>query len=510
MRLLATHNNFYISYCKCFNRIHFFKELGNLISSKKLSIISKFLSQNYNLLPSEVISTSLGTFIILFFPILIIFLQFNTFLAIIASIFIGYLGAYKIFNYPFDKFSQTQNTILQFSDLAFQDLILILNTTNSYFDAIHFISQSKYPIISNIFKDMIFAINFNGKSPESLIFEFIYSLPNGILKERLLNLMASKFHPNKLIEQMEFYAGEKKSEYIATTRQIESKLIIIIGVCLFFPILTALFISFLGTSANFFSLIIIPLFIFFSYQFKNRILKPHLELFGESALLGKDDLNKDNSILIELIHFLTYFGNELKQEVPQEIALLKAFESYSGPLKNSLKNSVIDIFYGNRSFKTGWNDLKTNFNDLQIHFLLNLIDRMLEKSSSETGNRILSIIQQLKANRELIQEREGIIQSQQFKTKFLIFIIAGILGLIAGLTPLLTQIFQVVSDQNYLINPNFWDSFPLAFSLFTMALYVSYFLPKLVKIYKPWRYSFWSGLIFVIFWYFVFNFLLPA
>jgi len=502
-------NDFYISYCKFFNRIQFLKKLGNRIDSKKLSIISKFLSEKYNLLPSEIISTSLGTFIILFFPILIIFLKFNILLGIIVSIVIGYLGAYKIFNYPFDKFSQIQNTILQFSDLAFQDLILILNTTNSYFDAIHFISQSKYPIISKIFGDMIFEIDFNGKSPEALIFEFIDSLPNGTLKERLLNLMASKFHPNKLIEQMEFYTGEKKSEYIALTHQIESKLIIIIGVCLFFPILTALFISFLGPTANFFSLLIIPIFIFFSYQFKNRVLKPNLELFGESALLENDDLNKDNSVLTELLHFLTYFGNELKQEVPQEIALLKAFESYSGSLKNSIKNSVMNIFFRNKSFNTGWNELKTNFNDLQIHFLLNLIGRMLEKSSSETGNRILSIIQQLKANRELILEREGIIKSQQFKTKFLIFIIAGILGLIAGLTPLLTQMFQIVSDQNYLINPNFWNSFPLAFSLFIMALYVSYFLPKLVKIYKPWRYSFWSGLIFIIFWYLVYNFLLP-
>lgn len=492
------------------NRIHFIKKLGNSINSKKLSTISKFLSQKYKLLPSEVISTSLGTFILLFFPILIIFLQFNVFLGIIASIFIGYLGAYKIFNYPFEKFSQIQNTILQFSDLAFQDLILILNTTNSYFDAIHFISQSRYPIISKIFGDMIFEINFNGKSPEALIFEFLDSLPNGILKERLLNLMASKFQPNKLIEQMEFYTGEKKSEYVALTRQIESKLIIIIGICLFFPILTALFISFLGPSANFFSLLIIPLFIFFSYQFKNQILKPHLELFGESTLLGNNDSNKENSLLTELLNFLTYFGNELKQEVPQEIALLKAFESYSGILKNSIKNSVINIFSKNKSFNTGWNELKTNFNDLQIHFLLNLIDRMLEKSSSETGNRILSIIQQLKANRELIQEREGVIKSQQFKTKFLVFIIAGILGLISGLTPLLTQMFQIVSDQNYLINLNFWGSFPLAFALLIMTLYVSYFLPKLVKIYKPWRFSFWSGLIFGIFWYFVYHFLLPS
>lgn len=460
-------------------------------------------------MPNEIISTSLGTFIILFFPILIIFLQFNIFLGIIGSFLIGYLGAYKVFNYPFDEFSQIQNTILQFSDLAFQDLILILNTTNSYFDAIHFISQSKYPIISQIFKDMIFEINFNGKSPEALIFEFIGNLPNGILKERLLNLMASKFLPNNLIEQMEFYTGEKKSEYVAITRQIESKLIIIIGVCLFFPILTALFISFLGTSASFFALLIIPFFIFFSYQFKNRILRSHFELFGESILLGKDDLSKDNSILNELLHFLTYFGNELKQEAPQEIAFIKAFEFYNGPLKHSIKNSVISIFSRNQSFSIGWNVLKTNFNDLQIQFLLSLIGRMLEKSSSETGNRILSIIQQLKANRELIQEREGIIKSQQFKIKFLVFIIAGILGLIASLTPLLTQMFQIVSDQNHLINVNFWDAFPLAISLFIMALYVSYFLPKLVKIYKPWRYSFWSGLIFVIFWYLINNYLLP-
>jgi len=503
--LLITQNNLYVTYCKFISRINLFKKLGTLVRSQKLSLISKYLNETYNLSPIEIISTSIATFILLFFPIIIIFLQINVILGFFLSIFISYLGAYKIFNHPLDKFDQIQNTILQYSDMAFQDLILILNTTNSYFDAIDFISESKYPIISNIFKDMIFEINFHGKSPESLIFNFIYSLSNGILKERLLNLMASKFHPNKLLEQMEFYAGEKKYEYTATTHQMESKLIIIVGICLFFPILTALFISFLGQSANFISFLLIPLFIFFSYKFKNRILKPHFELFGESALSERDEINKDNSILIEYLHFLTYFGNELKHGIPQEMAFLKAYESYNGSLKSSLKNPISAIFCGNNSFKNGWNELKVSFNNSQIVFLINIIGRMLEKSSIETGNRIISIIQQLKINRELFEEREGIIKSQQFKIKFLIFIIAAILGLISGLTPLLIQIFQIVNIQDYLIHFNFWASFPLSLSLLIMTMYVSYFLPKLVKVYKPWRYSFWSSLVFVLFWYFAYS-----
>jgi hypothetical protein len=474
------------------------KRFGDLLHSKKLSLISNYLQEDYNLSPNEVVISSITTFIMLFIPFFAIFFLINPFLAILISIIIGYVGAYTIFNYPIANYNRIQHSLLQYSDLAFQDLILILNTTNSIFDAIQFLSGAQYPILSKIFKNILFQINNFGKSPELLIQQFINKLPNGNLKERLINLMATRFHPNKILEQLELLSGEKKFEYEVATQQLESKLIIIVGICIFFPIITALFISFLGSSSNFLSFFMIPIYIFLSYQFKTRIIKGHFELFGEFSPLDKDELGT-NSDLIEFLHFLTYLGNELKRGVPQEIALLNACQAYNGLLKYSIEKSVQELY--NNSIKDSWNQLKKTFKSPQIHFLIDLVDRMLEKSSYETGKRILSIIQQMKANQELIRERESIIKAQQFKIKFLTCIMAAILGLIAGLTPLLFQISSIFHNFEIQQTVSFWRSLPLNLAIFIMVIYSAYILPNLVKIHRPWRYSFWTGLIFCFFWY---------
>lgn len=498
--MVPSPNEFFIKYCKFINKIKFFKKIGNSFRSKKLSQISNYLNKKYNLLPNEVLISSIATFFLLFIPLTIIFIRFNFILGIIFPIFVSYLVSYKIFNYPINNYNQIQQTLIQYSDFAFQDFLIILNTTKSIFDAISFISEAKYPVLSERFQEMISSINIYGESPEFLINSFIKELPNGYLKERLLSLMATKFQPSQILEQLESLAGEKKFEYETVTRQLESKLIIIVGVCLFFPILTALFISFLGPTANFISFFMIPLFIIFSAKFKSGILRTHFELFGESSI-EKDEIGSNNSDFLEFLNFLTFFGNELKRGIPQEMALLQAYLSYQGSLKNSIKDSINEIYNKNESFKNGWNKLKILIKSSQIHFLIDIINRMVDKSSLETGIRLISIIQQLKANRELIQERKGIIKAQQFKIKFLTFIVAAILGLIAGLTPLLIQIFTIISNPEPIIQFNFFNSWPLSFSLLIMTIYDAYFLTGLVQIHRPIRYSFWGGLLFIIFWY---------
>lgn len=496
-----TPNNTYVKYCKFFNQFGFFRWIGNLIRSKQLSLISHYLNKTYNLLPNEVITTSIATFTLIYFPLIIIFLQFDFFLGLIIPLLISYFIAYRIFSYPIVNYHKIQHILLQFSDLAFQDFLLILNTTNSIFDAIEYIIAAEYPILSKSFENMLFQINIHGKSPERVISEFIYELPEGNLKDRLLTLMATKFSPNKVVKQLEFLAGEKKFEYQKVTHQLESKLIIIIGISLFFPIVTAVFISFSGNFAIYLSFVMIPLYIFLSQKLKTQLLNPNFELFGEISLSKQEKHENSHSNLIEFLHFLNYFGNYLKRGTPPEIALLESYQQYDGSLKSIIKNCIIEIFYKNNSFEDGWNKLKTLLKHAQIQFLINLIARMLKKSSVETGNRIISIIQQLKTNQELIQERESILKAQQFKIKFLSFIIAGILGVIAGLTPILLQISKVLTAPTNTIEINFIDAVPLSLSLLIMTVYSAYFLNKLVKVPKPWRFSLWGCITFSSFWY---------
>ena len=425
-------SDFYVKYCKFFNQFGWVKKLGESVRSKKLVQISGYLNENFDLLPNEVMTASVVTFLLILIPLMVLFFQINFLLGILIPIMTGYITANKILKYPITKYDQIHHTLLQYSDLAFQDLTLILNTTNSIFDALEFITEAQYPVLSEKFREMIFRINFFGESPESLLSEFITKLPTGNLKERLITVMATKFHPDKMLEQLESLAGEKKLEYEGVTRQLESKLVIVVGICMFFPFIITLVLTMLGSAANYLCIIFIPAFIVIIQKLKTGFLKSHFELFGETGVFEKDEFDYDNSELVDFLQLLTFFGNELKRGVPQEVALLKASRSYQGSLKNSIGQSVREIFWGSKSFRQGWVELKTLFTSTQIHFLMDLIDRMLYKSSIETGNRILSALQQLKINREMIQERESVIKAQQFKVKFLVFISAAILGMVAG------------------------------------------------------------------------------
>jgi len=494
-------NDFYLKYCTFFSQFTILRKLGNLIHSKRLFQISNYLKEEYKLLPNEIVATSIATFILFLVPLIILFYRTNPILGIAIPFVLSYFAAYKVFSYPITKYDRIQHMLLQYSDLAFQDLLLILNTTDSIFDAIEFLSKAGYPVLSEKFKEIIFHINRYGASPETLLRQFVETLPNSNLKERLVNLIATKFYSHKILEQLEFLAGDKKFEYATATSQLESKLIILLGLYIFIPILTALFVSFSGGMANYLSFLMVPLFILLTSKSKTHLLKTDFELFGESSLLKKEELGTNTSDLIEFLDILTYFGNQLKQGNPQEIALLEAYRSYKGPLKLPIQDCLKKIYLQNKSFKMSWYELKKSLKDSQIHFLISLIDRMLDKSSIETGNRILSILQQLKANRELIRERESIIKAQQFKVKFLSFVLAAILGLLAGIAPLLVKMGNLVSNPGGSVVFNFWDTFPLSLSLLFMILYTSYFITKIVKTRHPWQFSIWAGLIFIILWY---------
>jgi hypothetical protein len=491
-------NRNYTRYCKYLNHFGFLRRLGTLFKSPRLLEISHFLKEEYDLLPSEVLAASAASFFLLFVPLLLVISQLNTLLAIILPILFAFLGAHRIKSYPINEFNKVQHTLLQYSDLAFQDFLLILNTTHSIFDAMRFIATAGYPIISEKFEAMLYRIYHSGVAPERLLNEFIETLPQGNLRERLVSMIASKFEPNKIQHQLESLAGEKKVEYNTVTRNLESKLILVVGVCLFLPILTALFISFLGYSANFIAVAMVPIFILITTKMRTTVLKSNFELFGETPLINKEGVSAINSDMVEFLNFLIYFANELKLGLPQEVALSKAARSYSGKLSPIIENCRNAVCHWGNGFRASWLSLRTNLRNPQISFLIEIIERMVKKSSLVTGSRLLSIIQQLNENRELIRERESILIAQQFKIKLLVFVMAGILGLISGLTPWLVQLFSFLTSQPTAIEFNPSAALLIWTSLFIMATYAGYFLTKLVRINKPLQYSFWTGLTFFV------------
>jgi hypothetical protein len=149
-------NDFYLRYCTFFSQFPILRKLGNVIHSKRLFQISNYLKEEYQLLPNEIVASSIATFILFLVPIIVLFYRTNPILGIAIPFVLSYFATHEVFSYPITKWDRIQHLLLQYSDLAFHDLLLILNTTDSIFNAIEFLSKAGCPVLSEKFRDIIF------------------------------------------------------------------------------------------------------------------------------------------------------------------------------------------------------------------------------------------------------------------------------------------------------------------------------------------------------------------
>ncbi|MFX1452393.1 MAG: hypothetical protein ACFFCM_16255, partial [Promethearchaeota archaeon] len=499
----------YTKICKKFSKFNFLDFISSRIENKELELAAKHLFNNYYLAPKEIISTALFFFFISIFFSLGLTLFFKSFLFIIIGIVIGYFSYNLIINKLIIEYESEKLLILQYIDPTFQEFLIILTTTRSIFDSIYFVSQGNYPYISQKFQQMIQKIN-HGADPEELLYEFAMNQPSVPLRERILNILATNYSHDTILEELESHVIEKENEYEKYTQQLDSKLILIIGVCSFLPLLLTIALLLNGWENDVWIFILIPIYWILVRYLKRYLLKTKFLIFGslenESTNISNKKLEKMKLEFEELIRFLQFFGNFLKRGHSIEKSFFDAVYKYQGVLKFKLVYVLKFIFFQNSSFDFAWNKFTQSLLNNSSIQILNLIKRMLIKDSLKAGNQIISLLTQLKKNQSLITKRELVYKTQHFKIKLISLISGFILGLLMSLAPVFSLAFTFsnldIKFQNILLKLiNYLDFLPLILTLISILIISAYNLAKIIKIANPVKNILFTLIIFGSTWY---------
>ncbi|TFF89352.1 MAG: hypothetical protein EU549_00915 [Promethearchaeota archaeon] len=449
--------------------LHFF----NYYNDKKLIISSENVGAGTILI--FIISLILTNLCLIFFNILISLLISFIFALIISRKFY-----YYIINYHKIRYLNS----LQFLDLVYQDFLIILNSTNSIFDAILFIANSSYPIISKDFKDIVKAINL-GEKPETLLLNYIDSISNQTFRERMTNLISYNLKTDAKNKKNKEFSTELGSKYQEYTKQLDTRLTILIGINVFLPILTTTLFSFYIAINSYFILILLPFHVFILMLLKKVLLK------REFFILGANDT--DSNEFNELILFLSIFSNQLMMNNSPENSLIKSLKIYKGEIQEILDNTIFDLLMMDYHIHKVMDNLIDNLKSNQSKVILNLTNRMLKKDSKETGYRLNNIIDNIQSNRKIVEKRNILLKSQQFKVLILLFILSGLMGLMTNIIPLFNQFFQVFMGQEFteitLTENSFFDLVPIILTFGVILFITSKAITSAIKFKKSYFYS---------------------
>lgn len=267
--------------CTLFSKIIVFRSLGNLISSSKLVLSSSYYYNRYHLKADEISAASIG--------LASLFSLLGTILTIITGLLtllpiISLVGAFTSISFYYKIISEYEaeaRKISKYVDLITEDFVFSLRSSNSIFDALKYVSQGGYPVISDKFKEIIYKIN-TGENPVKLLREFLDQQPSKTLKNNLLSLIKDQnideTYENLLgIESQRSFRGE----YENFTMQVESKMMMISATSIFLPLIIGLSLIFWGLGNSPLFLLIVPLQLTISLTLKKKLLKDKDEAFGE-------------------------------------------------------------------------------------------------------------------------------------------------------------------------------------------------------------------------------------
>jgi hypothetical protein len=277
---MNSNQSVYFKICIFFSKNKIIRKIGSKIISEKLVKSSNYYNDKYNLNAEQISAGALGIFILIIgFGMLISIILYY----LILIPFVLLLSIISTLTFYFKIINQFQNEALEISkyaDLITEDFVFALKTSQSIYQAIKFIAEGNYPIISQAFKKIVYKVNY-GQDPAKFLLDFLKNQPSEILRSNLSPLLVGV----DVDEQYERLLGEEsqliiRNEYERKTLQLESKLMLITTLNIFIPIILGLGLIFYGLGQGPLIFLIIPLQIILSYILKNKLLKRHEHIIG--------------------------------------------------------------------------------------------------------------------------------------------------------------------------------------------------------------------------------------
>lgn len=372
------------------------------------------------------------------------------FLSLFISLLLGY-GVSAWFCDSIPRRIEKEKLVISYQvSIILQEIVLASAGSGSIFDLITLLVKGKHPIVSKAFAKITRRVS-NGDEPEKLIRKYANLQPCETLRRYLLDAVSLDLDWTELKKVLSKRRGEAEHEYQRYTLQVESRVLLIIGLGTFWPIIfsIAAFVNGLWHNVPV-MLLIALLFLFLIALLQKLLMKPirNVEILGGPGHAydtrglfnhtAKEELQETMTILPLLGEFLC------REKVSPESAVNSVSQIYSGWLSPLLTEVARRISYNGETFNDAWQWFKSNFANIQCRQIIGILPQMIEKTAEEAGERLIEIVSYVKENMALIEERENIFAAQRFKAKLLSLFSSAALGLVAALSPL----FTIVSAQH--------------------------------------------------------------
>ena len=184
---------------------------------------------------------------------------------------------------------------------------------------------------------------------------------------------------------------------------------------------------------------------------------------------------KNDEEFEQFLDFIIYFCTELTFGQSPEYALVKSINYFQDQSPNPLFDVLKTVVEGSGSFTSALNNVRKFYKDERYSRIIELLGRFIEKGSQLGGTRMLTVLQQIRTNLTLSKNRKTLIDAQRAKVFALAIVSSAVLGMVAGIAPILTVTFIGLTFVNQLLQP------PLTI---TLNVFITLFLTVFVSSYR--------------------------
>lgn len=235
------------------------RRIGRRMISRELVISINHFFKEGQITAEEVAGGALGFGLSIAILTLLVGIMFNMLVGIMLSMAMFVFAYNYVITYYPKKYDKNRWTIARYADFILEELLFILLSTGSIFDFILFVANADYPIISQEFKTLANRVN-SGEKPEKLLLNFSYNQPTETLKIHIPAILKSSEISDNLVDRIVRIAQrEVRNEYQRYTLELEGRLLIVMGIGFFLPIIISLGLLMNGMGTNPFFLIMIPI-----------------------------------------------------------------------------------------------------------------------------------------------------------------------------------------------------------------------------------------------------------
>ncbi len=180
------------------------------------------------------------------------------------------------------------------------------------------------------------------------------------------------------------------------------------------------------------------------------------------------------------LDFISYFCTELKSGLSPETALIRTVQYFGEQTPETIAQSTKFIIEGTASFSSAWNSIIREYKGTRHHRILELFGRFLERGTQIGADRMLRILAQIRKNLVLTKNRRSLVRAQSVKILALSIVSSAVLGMVAGLTPIITIALSGIYLGNNWLPSNYFMFIQVFITLLLTVMISSYKLNQAV------------------------------